>query len=260
MGGGQASHWFSLVVTCSRLCSEILTSSHLVSLDLDCSHLFSLVLICSRLISLVLTCSHLFLTCSHLPSQVLACSHHLFSLVLTCSRLVLTCSHVFTLFLTCSDLFSLVLTCSHLFSLGLTWSHLDSLGFLWTHLLSRRERERIPGKEELGREGYLEFDLIPTRHPERVHARMHAPNDTKRFPGWTHLPPTSDLNKSSVSGKMKLSLRGSLRAASKRQYGKSSFQYPNDDQTRLSNRHVAGMLLSRFSCSLFFNNNICLSV
>ena len=101
--------------------------------------------------------------------------------------------------LTWTHLDSLGLTWTHLVSLGLTWTHLDSLGLTWTHLdspgLTRSHKGK--GKTSLGQKGKgkarnREFHLILTRRPDRAHARTHARHDTKRFPGWTHPPPTSD--------------------------------------------------------------------
>ena len=120
----------------------------------------------------------------------------MFTLVPTCSHLfllVLTCSDLFSLVLTCSHLLSLVLTCSHLFSLVLTWSHLVSLRLSGIHMDSpgpskeKGKHPKVKGKRE---GGDLEFDLIPTRHPDRAHAQMHARHEPiSRLDS----PPTSDL-------------------------------------------------------------------
>ena len=85
-----------------------------------------------------------------------------------------TCTHLDPLGFTRSYLDSLGFTWTHLVSLGFTWTHLDSLGSSWTHLgLSKCRKGRKKGSwaNKKRRGGDTEFDLIPTRHPDRARTR-----------------------------------------------------------------------------------------
>ena len=85
--------------------------------------------------------------------------------------LALTWTHLDLLGLTWTRLDSPGRTWSHLDSLGLTWIHLDPLGPTLGSVNLAREEKKDPKANKKRRGGDPEFDLIPTRHPDRARTR-----------------------------------------------------------------------------------------